>query len=90
MIQLGAGADSYEASTILAKKIREYNENCKKLMPYLAKLDSLRTVDAEQTLSQATAQIFSYVEPTILHVRMGGSESSKYNAKMIIEGLQTE
>jgi hypothetical protein len=38
-------------------------------MPYLEKNTNLRIVDAEQTLSQACAQISSFVEPTILHIR---------------------
>jgi adenylate kinase family enzyme len=37
----------------LAKKIREYNENCQKLMPFLEKNTNLRYVDAEQPIDQA-------------------------------------
>jgi hypothetical protein len=69
MISLGNESDKYKASTILAKKIKQYNEDCQKLMPYLEKNTHLCLVDAEQTLSQAIAQISSYVEPTILHIR---------------------
>jgi hypothetical protein len=39
------------------------------MMPYLAKNTNLRYVDAEQTISQAIAQISSFVEPNILHIR---------------------
>jgi hypothetical protein len=81
MIQVGADSDNYEASTILAKKIRQYNEDGKKLMPFLEKNTNLRVVDAEQSVSQAFAQICSYVEPTILHVRIGGSDQSREHAR---------
>ena len=47
MIAVGTDSDDYQASTILAKKIREYNENCQKLMPFLEKNTNLRYVDAE-------------------------------------------
>jgi hypothetical protein len=59
MINLGADSDNYQASTILAKMIRQYNEDCQKLMPFLEKSTNLRVIDTEQTLSQAEAQIFS-------------------------------
>lgn len=50
MISVGTDSEDYQASTILAKKIREYNENCQKLMPFLEKCTNLRIVDAEQSM----------------------------------------
>ena len=35
MINLAQSDPSYQASSILSKRIRQYNENAKKLMPYL-------------------------------------------------------
>jgi hypothetical protein len=59
-------------------------------MPFLEKHDFLRVVDAEQSISQAFTEMCSHVEPTILHVRVGGSEHARDNAKMICEGLMKD
>jgi hypothetical protein len=48
MIQLGAEEDEYLASATLAKKIRQYNENAQKLIPYLEKNTPFKMVNAEQ------------------------------------------
>jgi len=45
--------DGYQASSILSKRIRLYNENCKKLMPYLQEATKLRMVNTEQNLDMA-------------------------------------
>lgn len=87
MIKLGAGSDKYQASTILAKKIRQYNEDCQKLMPFLEKCTNLREVNTEQTLSQACAQICGFVEPSVLHVRCGGSDTATKTSRAVCAGL---
>lgn len=56
-------------------------------MPYLEKQTNLRIVDTEQTLAEAITQISSFVEPTILHVRVGGSDTARMTARRIMEGL---
>ena len=80
MTQMSQGDDSYQASAILSKRIRKYNENAQKLMPYLKANTNFRVVNTEQTRDQAFDQLCSYVEPTILLVRPGGDENA-YAAK---------
>ncbi len=48
MISLAQSDESYQASAILSKRIRQYNENAKKLMPYLKAATNLRCVNTEQ------------------------------------------
>jgi len=49
MIRLQQQGD-YQASAILSKRIRIYNENSKKLMPYLQANTNLRVVNTEQNI----------------------------------------
>ena len=71
---------SYQASAILSKRIRYYNENAKKLMPYLQSSTNLRCVNTEQNFDQAFKQLSSFVEPTVLLVRPGGAPNA-YDAR---------
>lgn len=71
---------SYQASAILSKRIRHYNENAKKLMPYLQSSTNLRCVNTEQNFDQAFKQLSCFVEPTVLLVRPGGAANS-YDAR---------
>jgi adenylate kinase family enzyme len=48
MINLEQSDSSYQASAILSKRIRHYNENAKKLFPYLKQSTNLRCVNTEQ------------------------------------------
>lgn len=48
MIGTAQNDSSYQASAILSKRIRHYNENAKKLMPYLEASTNLRCVSTEQ------------------------------------------
>ena len=76
MIMLSQTDESYQASAILSKRIRQYNENAKRLMPYLQQSTNLRVVNTEQNFDQAFKQLCSFVEPTVLLVRHGGSPNA--------------
>lgn len=74
MIKLGADENDYQASALLSKKIGQYNENSKKLLPYLEKNTAFKVIDAEQKLEQVIAEVRKHVEPTILLVREGDGD----------------
>jgi len=63
MISLSQSDPSYQASTILSKRIRIYNENSAKLTPYLTANTNLRVVDTEQIFKTAFEQLCCHVEP---------------------------
>lgn len=79
---------SYQASAILSKRIRQYNENAKKLMPYLEASTNLRCVNTEQNFDQAFKQVCSFVEPTVLLVRPGGGSNAYDSRSDIIRTLK--
>ena len=80
----------YQASAILSKRIRLYNENAKRLMPYLQSATKLRVVNTEQNFDYALQQLCSYVEPTILLVRPGGSPDAFEKRIQIVDALKNE
>ena len=53
MISLSQDSGAYQASSILSKKIRMYNENAKTLLPYLQSCSNLKCINTEQNFDQA-------------------------------------
>jgi len=53
MLAKSTDDECYKPSTILSKKIRDYNERCGKLLPYLREATNLREIDTEQSLDSA-------------------------------------
>ena len=54
MTSLSKDNPAFQASAILSKRIRNYNENAKKLMPYLKSATNLHCINIdEQNFDQA-------------------------------------
>ena len=66
-----------------------YNENAKKLIPYLAANSNLKTINTEQNFDQAFTQLSDSVEPTVLLVRPGGNQDSCEKRQQIIDELKS-
>lgn len=81
---------AYQASAILSKRIRLYNENAKQLLPYLQQATKLRVVNTEQAFDYALQQLCSFVEPTILLVRPGGAPDAFEKRIQIVDALKNE
>lgn len=47
MITLGQRSETYKPSGILSKKIKDYNERCAKLLPFLREHTNLREINTE-------------------------------------------
>ena len=89
MIKLAQTDSSYQASSILSKRVRQYNENARKLLPYLKQSTNLRNVNTEQKFDQAFQQLCAFVEPTVLLVRTGGGEEAHFRRIQIIASLKS-
>ena len=87
MTQKAQGDAGYQSSSILSKKIRLYNENFKKLEPYLSRATNLKSINTEQIFDTAFKQLCSYVEPTVLIVRPSGHDNAVQVRKEIIAQL---
>jgi adenylate kinase family enzyme len=86
MIALGKEHPNYLPSSILSKKIKKFHDNAVRLLPYLRSSCNLFEVDTEQTFVNSFKELCSFVEPTVLHVRSGGSSNEL--RKEIVERLQ--
>lgn len=68
--------NSYQPSAILSKRIKQYNENSQRLVPYLKSTTNFKSINSEMNFDSAFNQLCSAVEPTILLVRPGGNPDS--------------
>lgn len=85
---MAQGDSSYQASAILSKRIRQYNENAQRLMPYLKSATNMKCVSTEQNFDQAFSQLSSSVEPTLLLIRPGGNDDSYEKKGLIVDELK--
>lgn len=90
MINLGQGEDGYLASSILSKRIREFNENQKRLLPYLDSTTNLCRVNTEQPFDTTFSQLCAFVEPKILLIRQGGGDGAEAARDEIVAKLTGE
>ena len=83
MLEIGRDHPSYLPSSILSKKIKKYHDQQATLAPYLSSLkdqqgvQKLSEVNSEQTFNNAFKQICSFVEPTVIHLRLGGGDNER-------------
>ena len=76
MTDLGPTHPNYIPSSILSKKIKKYHDSAKTLLPELKKYDWLLIeIDNEQPFQNAFKDVYSKTEPTVIHVRSGGSSN---------------
>ena len=85
MIELGKDHPNYLPSSILSKKIKKFHDNAAKLLPYLRKETKFNEIDSEQTFNNSFKAICQVIEPTVIHIRSGGSSNEL--RKAIIENL---
>lgn len=75
MQSIASNSTSYQPSSILSKKIRNYNENLDKLLPYLKSAADVLEVNSSTNYDTAFAEICKSVEPTIIHLRTGSEHA---------------
>jgi adenylate kinase family enzyme len=75
MLEIGSTNPNYLPSSILSKKIKKFHDSAATLLPFLAKNTKFNEIDTEQTFSNSFKDISKVVEPTIIHVRSGGSNN---------------
>lgn len=87
MTQQPQGECGYQSSAILAKKIRLFNENSVKLLPYLQASTNLKCISSEQILETSFEQLSACVEPNLLLVRKSGNDYAEMAQQDIIKNL---
>lgn len=71
MIDLGEENPNYVPSSILSKRIKEFNDNAVNLIPFLRQNSCFHEVSTDQHIDQSLKTIYNEIEPTIINIRMG-------------------
>ena len=77
MLLAGKSGPNYLPSTILSKKVRAFNENAAKLLPFLRSELGAAFVELDtgaQTFEKSFKELCVAVEPTVLHIRSFADE----------------
>ena len=56
-------------------KVKEFNECASKMLPYLRQNTSFYEINTELALTNSLDQMYSYIEPEIIHIRPGASSN---------------
>lgn len=87
MLNIPVTASNYLPSSLLSKKIGQYNENMKELLPYLKANTETVEVSTECSFQTSFKQICASFEPTIISVRSSGSKDATAAKNNIMAGL---
>lgn len=75
MIDLGESHPLYVSSSILSKKIKQFNDHAKNLMPFLKENTNFVEVSTDQNFDKTISEIYRHIEPCVIHIRAGKSKS---------------
>jgi len=87
MLQVPVNASNYLPSSLLSKKIGQYNENLKELLPFLKANTETVEVSSEGSFVNSFKQICASIEPTVISVRSSGSKDATAAKNAIMAGL---
>jgi adenylate kinase family enzyme len=73
----------------LTQDIKKFNDQCAALIPFLRQTTNFREINGEQIKPNVLKDVFSIVEPTVIHVRNGAQGSDELR-KSIIKELTSE
>ena len=90
LLEVGPESPSYIPSTILAKTIKRFYEQAAGLIPYLRNNTRFNEINAERPLSTVLKDLYQVIEPTVIHIRTGGTAQSNDLRKEIIEELTSD
>ena len=69
MIDLGEDDPNYVPSAILTHKIRKFHMEAAQLIPYFKTNGSFLEISTEQPLQNTLDEIYTIIEPLVIHVR---------------------
>ena len=90
LLEIGSSDPRYVPSSVLAKQVKRFHSNASTLLPYLRSATSFREIDAERPVFQVLKNIYSAVEPTVIHIRTGGNSAANDLRKHIIDQLTSD
>jgi len=78
MIDLGQSHPRYVSSSILSKKIKQYYEHGKDLLPWLREKSNLTDIDTDQAFDKTMDAVYKCMEPLVIHIRPGTNSELKH------------
>lgn len=83
-------SDRYLPSSLLSKRIGQYNENLQTLLPYLKENTVLSEISTERPFKSSLKEICNLIEPTVISVRSSGSKEATAAKNAIMLGLNQQ
>ncbi len=77
LLEIGSGHPSYVPSALLSKQVKRFYETSGPLIAYLKKNTHFTEINGEKILPNVLKDVYSVVEPTIIHIRTGGNASNE-------------
>jgi adenylate kinase family enzyme len=90
MIKVSETSDRYLPSSLLSKRIGQYNENLQTLLPYLKENTVLSEISTERPFKSSLKEICNLIEPTVISVRSSGSKEATAAKNAIMFGLNQQ
>ena len=90
MIKVSETSDRYLPSSLLSKRIGQYNENLQTLLPYLKENTVLSEISTEKPFKSSLKEICNLIEPTVISVRSSGSKEATAAKNAIMLGLNQQ
>jgi adenylate kinase family enzyme len=76
LLEIGSGHPSYVPSALLSKQVKRFYETSAQLIAYLKKSTRFFEINGEVILTNVLKEVYSIVEPTVIHIRTGGNASN--------------
>jgi hypothetical protein len=90
LLEIGSEGRGYLPSSILAKQVKRFHEQAATLLPYLRASTRFHEIDGERSLPAVLKDVFTVVEPTVIHIRTGGNAPANDLRKKIIDELTSD
>lgn len=87
MLTVDQNSSAYLPSSLLSKRIGEYNKNMTDLLPFLRDYCSCTEIVTEDTFHNSFKQMCQAKEPTIVAVRSSGSKNASDVKSEVMRGL---
>lgn len=76
LLEIGSSHPSYVPSALLSKQVKRFYETSAPLIAYLKKSTRFFEINGERILPNVLKEVYSVIEPTVIHIRTGGNASN--------------
>jgi len=87
MLSVPQDSANYLPSSLLSKKIGDYNKNMVELLPFLREQTNCNEICTEEAFNVSFKQMCGFVEPTVVSVRTSGSKEATAAKNNVLAGL---